>query len=374
MSTMINTAQQEYYKRPADERFDSIDALQAHADKVRATSRERGYNLKDLRATVDGDAVKLQSPRGMARFTHWSFGQLARMIGAPASYLRTLSAGLTANCINEGIAATSTGTKATMLVQQDGPTTEPKLRSVTSESYGRLWDADLIHGLRATLGADHRQGHEFQLPPTWETKGDDNKRGGAYAGDRDSFVVLVDGGSIVNDPSANGDGRMYRGVMISNSEVGARAAVIERVLFQYICGNLALWGAVIDKRYKRRHVGHHVLRDVLRELGQISYQWTNRPASEDERIVKLLIDREIATSRDAVIDELRSMGATKEVANAAYDRVETSGLFNASPRSFWGLSQGLTRLSQDSPYQDERHDLDKLAAAVMQRGFSRVTV
>jgi hypothetical protein len=109
-----------------------------------------------------------------------------------------------------------------------------------------------------------------------------------------------------------------------------------------------------------------VVRDVVREIARIGYQWTQASAARDEQIIRMLIDREIAHTKEAVIDELRAMGATKEQAESAYATCEQTEA--ASPRSFWGVSQGLTRLSQQTGYQSDRYELDRLAGLVLARG------
>ncbi len=370
MSNLQDAAQQ-YATRPADERFNSIAAYLENARHDKAYSRETSYNTKDLRvvpvdavqsddpagrALIRANTLRLQSPRGTADFTHWSFGQLCRMVGAPGSYVRTLPPTIAADCLNHGLTNTATATDAKILVKANG--TAPIIRACTSETYGRVWDADLAESLQP-LQTDQR----WELPPTWE-----GPRAGAYRGDRDSFLLLTNGGSIVSDPSAGqGDsGAMYRGVMVRNSEVGACSITIDLILFRYICGNHILWGASFDQRFRRRHVGEHARRDATRTLLSIANRYAQQSASRDEQIIRELISKEIATTRDGVIDELRGLGCTREQAANAYDT--TTATENASPRSYWGLSQGLTRLSQTSGYQDQRFELDQIAAALLQKG------
>jgi hypothetical protein len=366
----IDTAAREYANRPADERYPSVAALVAAADRDRQHSAERTYNLRDLRTIDDGGFVRLQGPKGIASFTHWAFGQVCRMLGAPASYLRELPATLAADCLNHGIDAAPVGTQATLLVQAPNGKPEPTIRAVTSDSYGRVWDSELYSAVERTIvGQDDR----WTLPPTWS-----GELAGAYRGDRDSFLILVNGGSIVTDPSASGrvltgqggsaaaSGEMYRGLLIRNSEVGASSITIESILYRYICGNHMLWGAIVDKRFRRRHVGTRVVRDAMREIHSFAYSFVNQSASRDEAIIRGLISHELAATRDAVIDELQAIGATKAQATEAYARCEQTEA--VSPRSFWGAAQGLTRLSQDSPYQDGRFELDQLAAKVLSRG------
>jgi len=381
MSTTITTAYREYASRPADERFESVRALVEDATHDRDLSAERSYNLKDLKivttqeaiaVTYDpyfGQSLRLQSPRGNAKFTHWSFGQACRMVGAPAGYIRTLPPAIAADALNYGLRETAAGTAANLLVKQNGG--EPIVRACTSDTYGRVWDADLYGAVQYQLTD---RDPAWQLPPVWG-----GGVAGAYRGDRDSFLIVTNGGSIVTDPSLRGtvdggdkgDSSMYRGLMIRNSEVGASSIVIEQILFRYICGNHMLWGAVIDQKFRRRHVKGTIVRDVMKTITSIAFNWAHASPERDNAIIRNLIDREIAHTKEGVLDELKAMGATKEQAEAMYARCEQTE--QASPRSFWGAVQGLTRLSQDSGYQSDRYELDTLAAKIMARGAKLVT-
>lgn len=370
----FNTAHREYCSRPADERFTSTAAYLESARHDKAYSVERTYNTRDLIVTpydVDAPAalasvattgrqsLRLQSPKGSAEFTHWSFGQLCRMIGAPASYLRELPPAIAADAINWGMHdALGHATDAKILVKANG--TAPIVRACTSETYGRVWDVDLAEPLIEHLP-------NFSLPPSWDKNPDGTPIAtGAFRGDRDSFLILVDGGSIVNDPSAGAGGSMNRGVMIRNSETGAASIWIDLIWFRTVCGNLMITGGMYDLRFRRRHVGDHARRDALRTVYDAAHRWTDRPASTDEAIVRGLIANEIAHTKEAVIDELRKLKMTQADAIAAYDRAEQTE--KASPRSYWGIANGITRISQDSGFQDQRFELDQIAAAVLQRG------
>lgn len=375
--TNIATAQSEYYRRPADERFATVQELVSQATTQRNHSIEKKINAKELKAVEQGDQVALVGPSGNpANLTHWSFGQLCRSIGAPANYLRELPPELCARNINHGLQNTPPASDFNLLLQAPNGRPQPTIRACTSETYGRVWDSELYGAIVNQIMVRG----DFKLPPTWS--GDP---GGAYRGDRDSFLIIVNGGSIVEDPSlmnttyqpppsvpgaANDhDGSpsaMYRGLMIRNSEVGASSIVIDQILFRYICGNHMLWGAMVDKTFNRRHVGEGTLRATLREISSIAFHWTNSGASRDQAIIKSLIDHQIATTKEGVVDELQAIGFTKKMAVAAYDACEMHE--HCSPRSFWGIAQGATRVSQASGYQDDRYSLDQLAAKVLKKG------
>lgn len=383
----IYTASHEYATRPADERFPSFAALIAAADADRDACAEARYNLRDLRATVNGEGarrtVTLASPNGEATLTHYSFGQLLKTIGGPfskqgsAALLRTLPPEQTRDALNFGIQdVAATGTRANILIRDADPTRLPTVRACTSETYGRVWDGALYGEVNRWFGDGMRSnGGQWQTPPTWDA----SRPGGNYRGDRDSFVIRVDGGSIVDDPrgwSAKGQngGRLHRGIMIRNSEVGECSVTVECILFDVICGNHILWGAMIDRQFKRRHVGDKITRDTMNELLTIARRYNQRSADQDTKIIRALVQHEIAADKPAVIDELRKMGATKEEATEAYATAEEKEP-SFSPRSFWGLAAGLTRNSQESGYEDERLQLDSLAAAILKKGAAQyVTV
>lgn len=370
----ITSASRQYATRPKDERFESIEKLIEAGQKDKDLCREKTYPLQSLSVVPSTgiEGLHLQNQAGQtANFTNWSFGQLCRTVGAPANYLSKLPADIASKALNHSIQTTASikgnieedkveSFDINLLLRANGGT--PTVRSFTSEKYGRLWDADFYNPiLRNIVDKDSR----WTTPPTWS-----GENAGAYRGDRDSFVIITNGGSIVNDPSAGEGGQLYRGLLLRNSEVGASAVVIERILFRYICGNHILWGAVIDETFSRRHIGKHVLRDTTKEIVAVAHAWANQSARRDEELVRSLISAEIAKTKEEVVKELRKLGSSKDAAESAYDKCVATE--NLSPRSFWGLAQGYTRLSQDSGYQDERFQLDQLAAKVLARGRSLV--
>lgn len=367
---LASTMQREYYQRPDDERFPNVRALADSAREDRELSREVSYSWRDLHwepTGTDRDTAGLQlvSPKASAALTHWSFGQAARMLGAPAGHYRdALSPEIAAAALNYRISEQPHGAAPVLLVRAPNGRPLPQIRAVTSETYGRVWDHDLYSSIDRVIGGT------LQAPPTWERHPDGTpKTGGAYRGDRDSSAVLIAGGSIVTDPSARsgrGDGAMYRGLIVRNSEVGACAVHLYTFLYRAICGNHLIMGIEGVQQYSRRHVGPKAQRDVVQAIAKLARQITQAGTAQDEQVIRLLIDREIAHTRDAVISELQKAGWTKEQATTAYDTCEATE--QASPRSFWGIAQGATRASQQTPYMDERLTFDQLAGQLLTKG------
>ena len=71
----------------------------------------------------------------------------------------------------------------------------------------------------------------------------------------------------------------------------------------------------------------------------------------------------IATTRDGVIEAVTTrLDLPQKSAAEAYTLAEQ---FEPNPRSVWGYVQGLTRLSQRTPWQDGRFVLDRAASRLL---------
>jgi hypothetical protein len=59
---------------------------------------------------------------------------------------------------------------------------------------------------------------------------------------------------------------------------------------------------------------------------------------------------------------VQRLDVSQKQAAEAYSLAEQ---YEANPRSVWGYVQGLTRLSQRTPWQDGRFDLDRAASRLL---------
>lgn len=89
----------EWFNRPDDERYLSLDDLWANVKGRSERSRSRVVQTADIRVEAARDnpeRLHLMLPKAHESVapTHWAFGQLASIVGAPASYLRQLPAPL----------------------------------------------------------------------------------------------------------------------------------------------------------------------------------------------------------------------------------------------------------------------------------------
>src|ERR1700733_4364470 len=98
------TAHREWASRPPDERYASVHALYEAARARRQQLEQRTIETGELRAeAVDDDLAFRKSSGHTATLTHWSFGQLATIAGAPPNYLRSLPASIATDALNYGL-------------------------------------------------------------------------------------------------------------------------------------------------------------------------------------------------------------------------------------------------------------------------------
>lgn len=106
----VGRVSSEWFSRPADERFLSLNEL-ARSVRYRAdSSRTRVVesaliHVESNRADPERLALMLPGSDTSVAPTHWSFGQLASQVGAPAAYLRQLPAALAGINLQYGLTA-----------------------------------------------------------------------------------------------------------------------------------------------------------------------------------------------------------------------------------------------------------------------------
>jgi hypothetical protein len=186
-----------------------------------------------------------------------------------------------------------------------------------------------------------------------------------YASDHDCFAFMVNEDSRIDDGS---DGGLSRGFFVSNSEVGAGAFKLTAFMYRHVCGNHIVWDASNVTEVRLVHRGKADQR-FGHELAVELRKYATASAAEDQRLVAAAMRYEIGHSKDEVLDALFGKKiATREKLEIAfvlanYESDQCRNQF--SPRSAWGMVQGLTRLSQTTNFADERVELDRAAGRIL---------
>ena len=196
----IGRVSSEWFSRPADERYLSLSELFSAVRGCAERSRTRTVESRAIRVEAnrdDAERLVLLVPGEDVPLapTHWSFGQLASLVGAPATYLRQLPAALAGINLQYGLTSHRAELVKTLEVE-DG---RVELRALTGPDYGRIYDHELVTAVQRIAG-DGTGDTRWKVPGVldWST-GIYNPRVDVtrdtttlYASDRDVFLFLVD--------------------------------------------------------------------------------------------------------------------------------------------------------------------------------------
>ena len=358
-------AHRQWAARPADERFTTLKALYDACKAYAAQAGEKTVTVADIRVEADKDEVVLVGKRAVpAQLTHWAFGQVCARVGAPASYMRDLPATLAVQNLNYGLAQYGKAEHdekdrtAQLLFHQNGGLL---LRAFTSEQYARIWNWEVAERL---LNLENSG---------WEPARPDFNAGpdaapALYASDHDMFTFLRNRSTIIREPG-NPDG-LQRGVIVENSEVGASALKLTRFLYRAMCGNHIIWGASKVLEIKVRHVGHAHERWAGYQAELQAY--LDSSASDDEAKVRRARAFKLGDTKEEVLDRLFGIRGVRgyvsqKLLDASYDAALPDR--DGSPNTVWGMVQGMTRYSQQTPYADQRTAIDRAAGRLMEIDF-----
>jgi len=247
-------ASNQWASRPNDERFTSLTQLSEHFNDLKDHSRSavKANREIELFPTNGNSGLKVGTAQGEAVPTHWSFGQLSTLAGAPAGYLRTLPTPLVADLVNYGLHVhRDVENIGVLLTRHKNNTVE--LRAATGPNYGRIWNASVVDGLISIVG-DGVEG-AWTVPGEFGKAVEVDKRNTTiYGSDRDMFVFLADEGNRIDVPNPGGGHRVLaRGFFVYNSEVGAMSIGVTSFLFDYVCMNRIVWGAQDINEIRFRH-------------------------------------------------------------------------------------------------------------------------
>jgi hypothetical protein len=352
------TAHREWASRPPDERYASVHSLYEAARARRTRLEERPIKTGDFRteATDTDDLVIRETSGRVASLTYWSFGQLATIASAPPSYLRTLPAEIASQAINYGLQRQARD-EHQMFVERTAPRT---MHAITSPRYARVHHHDLASRV-LDLMAQHPAWH---LPLGYKNGefGAERVPSGAYLGDRDMFLFLVDGNRDLDDPTDRTHAGLFRGFILRNSDVGAAALTLDVFLFRMVCGNHIIWGFQHVAGFRRRHIGSSIQDAWTSSLDGVRAALDDDTAN-DRTLLLRATAQELGPTRDAVLETaVRKTEVSQKQAVEAYTLAEEH---ETNPRSIWGFVQGLTRLSQRTPWQDGRYVLDRAASRLL---------
>lgn len=367
-ATVISTASQQWYARPADERYLSLAALRASVADRRHRSRDNVTAImENMAVRVDSDNKglvlydeKKQGPG--ARLTHWSFGQLSQRAGTPTAWLRKLGAEnmqeLVALNMNAGLANAEREDAKLLLTHDpiDGSATPTQLRALTGPNYGRIWDVELVDAIMRHVG----DSGEWTIPAASYAATDAKRASTLYASDRDVFIFLVNKANPIEVPNEPGH-VMFKGFYAANSETMNGSLVWAQFLYDTVCDNRNIWGVRDFAELRIRHTGGAPQRFVEQAMPAMR-KYVEASTSAEVELITRAQRFELGKDIKAVKEKLAEKGFTKGQVQAALDYAET---VPGNPRSLWNVEQGLTAVARDIEHTDARVDLEEKAGKLM---------
>jgi hypothetical protein len=370
----VGRVSSEWFSRPADERYLSLSELMAAVKGRAERSRTR---------TVESAAVRVEASRDNAERldlvlpgsaepvapTHWSFGQLAALVGAPAAYLRQLPAPLAGINLQYGL--TSHRAEQVKTLETDDGRVE--LRAVTGPDYGRIYDHELVTAVQRIAGngtGDTR----WKVPGVLDwSSGVYNPRVDVtqdtttlYASDRDVFLFLVDDlNPIEAGQLPDGSPDLYfRGFYCWNSEVGAKTLGMASFYLRAVCQNRNLWGVEDFEEITIRHSKYAASR-FAHEAAPALTRFANSSPTPFLNGIKAARAQIVARTDEDRSEFLRKRGFSKgETAKIIGTVLAEEG---RKPESVFDFVQGITAVARDKTHQDARLDLESRAKKLLDR-------
>ncbi|MDF3813148.1 DUF932 domain-containing protein [Rhodopseudomonas sp. BAL398] len=370
----VGRVSSEWFSRPADERYLSLSELarsvRDRADRSRTRVVESALiHVEANRSDPERLALILPGTDTAIAPTHWSFGQLASLVGAPAAYLRQLPAALAAINLQYGL--TSNRAEQIKTLETDDGHTE--LRAVTGPDYGRIFDVELVEAVQRIAGngtGDTR----WKVPGVldWST-GIYNPRVDItqdtttlYASDRDVFLFLVDDLNPIEAgrlPDGSPD-LYFRGFYCWNSEVGAKTLGMASFYLRAVCQNRNLWGVEDFEEITIRHSKYAANR-FAHEAAPALLNFANSSPLPFVNGIKAARERIVARTDEDRADFLRRRGFAKAETGRIIDTVLAEE--GRPPESIFDFVQGITAVARDKPHQDARLDMEAKAKKLLDR-------
>jgi hypothetical protein len=368
----IGRVSSEWFSRPDDERYLSLSALyaavRARADRATARTVEtRTLRVEASRDDAEHLALIVPGREEPIAPTHWSFGQMCSLVGAPAGYMRQLPAPLAGINMQHGLLSH----RAELVKTLEADDGRIELRAVTGPDYGRIWDHELVAAVMKIAG-EGTGDTRWKVPglldwstmthnPFVEVTKDTTT---LYASDRDVFLFLVDDAHPIEAGRLpNGDPDLYfRGFYCWNSEVGSKTLGMASFYLRAVCMNRNIWGAEGFEEISIRHskfASHRFAHQAAPALERFA---TSSPAPFLEGI-SAAREQIVARKDEDRESFLRRRGFSRpETEKIIATVLEEEG---RPPESIFDFVQGITALARAKPHQDARLELEGKAAKLL---------
>jgi hypothetical protein len=349
MTTTLTMAKENLFRRPAEEHFESFAALRENAARQRRRCRE--IEARDLNILF-GESGDVYMADVAVRPTHYSFSQLAGIARVPMAVLERLEAPTRASVMNQ----TFERSRRFRVGLADGDS----LRAVTSDRYERLWDEEVLDALdRWLLPSGFVPAAPTMNTDAAGTNARGNTKPALFRSDRDSFCFFMS-----EDAPHDAFGGLRKGLVVFNSEVGAKSLGFATFLFRDMCANFLIWGASGVVERTARHTS--AVRELFGEFDQVLRSIANQVSPLEYAQVEKAARTEFVAGKDPEAAKARLQKEFDVPAKHLDDVLEAVFLpENVGEFTNWGLANGITSVAKTLPYAADGVELARIAGRVL---------
>lgn len=393
----IMEAHYQWMNRPDDQRYESLPKLFKSVNGRRRRSQENVLDwfsggvpedteeagagegpVSEITANLPvqyiedgpmkGGLYAVASDDGMPYlFSNWSFSQFNTEIGGPpVSWLRDMPAPIAAMTMNASLQYRNrldmvSQTKLYLENPREGAKTQAGiLRAVTSPSYGRIYDAQVV---RAVIDLNDAQEGRWVVPGAIAGRGMADmytevtkKSTTLYASDRDIWLFMVDESHPIEI-----DGDLYfRGFIVSNSETGAATFRLMTFLLRAVCMNRIIHGALQIRELRIRHTKQAPSR-FIEEARPTLAAYADSSVRQEKAVIQAAKRVTVAEDIDGAAKWLAAQGFTQTQSVVMVNLAEQAGDIGSSgdPTNLWNLGMAGTAYARELPHQDVRVDFEQ---------------
>ena len=370
MSTILSTFTQ-WCSRPDDQRFVSLKDLYDYCYAMAENTRTFVAKTDSLTftGTIDengkygppNSSVMLMQSKGIPGTVfapqHWSFQQICKLAGAgrATGFLRSTHPYHAAEALQYNMVNVASSKEYRFYVT-NGDNPDPgylqqeQLRAVNGVNYGRVYDHEVVGAVRDVMA---------DMGTPWVVPGIDGRpldRVGKenttlYASDRDCYLFLCDEETPITVPRPDGGTEdLFRGFIMSNSEVGNGSIRLTTLLYRSVCANRMIWGAQDVKEMRIRHAKGAPER-FRREGVKMLREYAASTLSETRDTLRRSMTTVVGNNDEEVALWLSEKGFDKAQAESIVKKATEE---EGQARTVWDLVQGSTAMARSINYAGAR--------------------
>lgn len=349
MNHVITQSIADIFSRPADDNYDSMERLLEVAQEEMEQSRTLKVKGSDIKFSASNGGFNLDVEGQLPLpLTNFSLTQVAGMAKIPTVVLERLHKkerdDLVVDNLDTLFPNQRSETKFVLIrdTYDDLGGITSVARAVNGGAYARLWDYEVFGEMEDFLITE---GFTPMLP---DVKSEAMRNGlmhglntGLFRGDQCSFGFFFVEKDL--DVDSKDLGGLQPGIMVWNSEVGARSFGFHTFYYHEMSGSIIIWTPANHKRKRFVHRGDisKAFKEYVRTLEDVSNNFQQR-YTEDLDTFDTAAHTPFALDENACVERLNkqfkmSANSARAAINAAKLKQNSYGM----PLSVWNVALGI---------------------------------